>query len=154
MPRSPTRHASRAWPLLACLLVLGLAGIVHAAIRPDNEPLRASATAGVRPQVKRMDLSGHVGGLYPGVELPLPVKVQNRSDRTLVLTKIRANPRDAGPGCRAGNIRVRDRRLRVRIAAHREAWVRLRVTMKADAANACQDARFPIRFRARARVGR
>ena len=153
MPRSPAKHASRAWPLLACLLVLGLAGIVHAATRPDPEPLRAAATAGLRPPVKQMKLSGHVGGLYPGLELPLPVTVENRSGRRLILTKIRANPRDAGPGCRAGNIRVRDRRLRVRIAAHREAWVRLRVTMKAGAANACQGARFPIGFRARARVG-
>ena len=154
MPRSPAKHASRAWPLLACLLAFGLAGIVHAATRPEPEPLRAAATAGLRPQVKRMELSGHVGGLYPGVELPLPVEVENRSGRKLILTKIRANPRDAGPGCLAGNIRVRDRRLQERIAAHRTARVRLRVTMKADAANACQGARFPIGFRARARVGR
>ena len=154
MPRSSAKHASRAWPLLACLLVLGLAGIVHAATRPEPEPLRAAATAEVQPQVKRMRLSGHVGGLYPGVELPLPVTVENRSGRKLVLTKVRANPRDAGPGCRAGNVRVRDRRLKMRIAAHAKVRVRLRVTMKADAANACQGARFPIDFRARARVGR
>ena len=154
MPRSPAKHASRAWPLLASLLVLGLAGIVHAATRPDPEPLRAAATAGLRPQVKRMQLSGHVGGLYPGVELPLPVTVENRSGRKLVLTKIRAKPRNAGPGCGAGNIRVRDRRLQVPIAAHGTARVRLRVTMKPGAANACQGTRFPIGFRARARVGR
>ena len=154
MPRSPAKHASRAWPLLACLLALGLAGIVHAATRPEPEPLRAAATAGLQPQVKRMRLSGHVGGLYPGAELPLPVTVENRSGRKLVLTKVRANPRDAGPGCRSGNIRVRDRRLKAPIAARGTVRVRLRVTMKANAANACQGARFPIGFRARARVGR
>ena len=44
----------------------------------------------VRPQVKRMDLSGHVGGLYPGVELPLPVKVENRSGRTPAVAEARS----------------------------------------------------------------
>lgn len=144
---------SRAKSLLlnAALAVVLLAGAVAVAAetgmivteRPSDAP------SVVERPTPKLQVRGKVKGLYPGVQKRMRVRVQNRLPQRVVLVSVRARVRDASPTCSRKNIKIKRYRGSKRMRAHSRTRVRVQVTMKPDAADACQGARFPIKFRAR-----
>lgn len=130
--------------LIASLLfaLAAYAGVIPRGPAPERAaPGHPEAAAKVR-------LTGHAVGLFPGSVQPLRVRVENVGRRPVTVRAVRALVGDAGRRCRAGNVSVSTYRGRFRLAPHRRRSVRLRIAMRADAANACQRARFPLTYRA------
>jgi len=100
----------------------------------------------------RLRVHGHIQGLYPGAAQRLRVKVRNGYRRDIVVRKVRAIVGDGGPGCTRQNLWTKRFRGHRRIRAHKSRRVSLPIGMQAGAPQACQGARFPLRFRARARA--
>lgn len=121
--------------------------VAYAGVLPGGpEPERAAA--GHPEAAAKVRLSGHAVGLFPGSVQPLRVSVENVGRRPVTVRAVRAQVGDAGRRCGARNVRVSTYRGRFRLAPHRRRWVRLRIAMRPDAANACQRARFPLTYRA------
>ena len=109
----------------------------------------------------RVKLSGHTKGLYPGRHRRIRVTVQNPFPHAVKVRLVVARVKDAGPGCSRHNLVTRrSRELRpvrgggwrhVRIAPHSARRVRVWLRMRRRAPDACQRARFPLRFRAKVR---
>jgi hypothetical protein len=94
---------------------------------------------------------GRVKRLYPGAAKALRVRVRNASPRTVWLRSIKTRVGDAGPGCSRSHLEVRRKhRAHLRIRPDSRRIVRLRVLMRRSAPDACQGARWPLRFRVRA----
>jgi hypothetical protein len=110
-----------------------------------NDFVRASAGAG------GLRISGSVGGLYPGSIRPLRVRIDNLRRRPLIVRSLRAVPRAASRRCPAATVRIAPHRRSMRVPPRSRRWIRLRISMRPDAANACQGARFPIAYRAKVR---
>jgi hypothetical protein len=111
---------------------------------PGPEP----AAQGNPPAAGKVRLAGHAAGLFPGSVQSLRVRVENAGSRPVTVRSVRALVGDASRRCQARNVRVSTYRGRLRLAPHRRRWVRLRIAMRPDAANACQRARFPLAYRA------
>jgi hypothetical protein len=143
-------------PLATLAFVLVLAGVTLASARvgPLIDGLGTSIapeplTTGEAANPIRVKVSGHVAGLYPGARRRMPTTVRNDYGSPVRLDSIRVRAAAAGPGCSAGNLRVRGfRGARRVIGGHRATRVPVRVAMLASAPDACQGARFPLRFRA------
>lgn len=137
--------------LNAALAVALLAGAVAVAAetgvivteRPPGGP------GAVERPVPKIKVHGKVKGLYPGVRKQMKVGVHNRLPHRVTLISVRARVKDASPACSGGNIRVQRFRGRKPIRPHRRNRVGVQVTMAPTAPDACQEARFPITFRAR-----
>jgi hypothetical protein len=109
----------------------------------------------------RVKLSGHVKGLYPGGRGRMRVTVRNPFRHAVQVRWVVARVKDAGPSCsRHSLVTRRSKGLRpvrgggwrhTRIAPHSARRVGVRVRMRRSAPDACQRARFPLRFRARVR---
>lgn len=125
---------------LLCALV-AYAGVIPRGAAPERAAADAPAAAKVR-------LAGHAVGLFPGSVQPLRVSVENVGRRSVTVRAVRAQVGDAGRRCGARNVRVSTYRGRFRLGPHRRRWVRLKIAMRPDAANACQHARFPLTYRA------
>lgn len=141
--------------LLVILIAVSLlaAAIASGELRTDSEA-ETAATSGATPPRSPLTARGHVTGLYPGARAAIKVRIRNRSRRALTLTSLRTRPLDAGAGCLARNLRVATVRRKVVIRPRGRRSLRVPVAMSANAADACQGARFPLRFRLRARARR
>jgi len=145
-------HASRIWILLACIAALASAAGVQAAVEASTEQRSDPAVEETsRKPLRPLNVSGHVRGLFPGGSRRLRVRIGNPTRRDLIVTSVRARAGDAGPGCGSRNVVIERRRVRVPLAKHEAVRVRLRARMRSTAGDACQNARFPLRLRARAR---
>lgn len=132
--------------LLIGICVLALAATAYAGL--SRSALGRGAALGGRDS--RLLLSGHVGGLYPGARMRLRVRLRSRLPFAVKVRSIRARIGDAGSGCSRGNLRVRSYRGHMRIPPHGSKRAALRIEMSSGAPVACQGARFPVRFKARA----
>lgn len=135
---------------IALVALLGAAVAAYAAIAPPSvepgEPLKASRPALV--------IKGHVNDLYPGVRTKLAARVRNRSPRPVRILGLKGKVRRASPECGRRYLRVRKARPKRLLAPGRGIRVRLRVRLASVAPDACMHARWPLRFRARARFER
>ncbi len=105
---------------------------------------------------------GEASGFYPGRRQPVWVRVRNPFDNRVRVRWIRTRVGDAGPGCTSENVVARHsrglRQLRrgnwrhVRIPPHQSRRVRVRMRLRARAADGCQGATFPLRFRIKVKV--
>ena len=102
-------------------------------------------------RAEKIKVSGHIRGLYPGAAERMRVRVRNRLNHRITLKSVRVRVKDASSGCDRGYLSVRRFRSGVKIAAKKKTRVRVRVRMASAATDACQGARFPLRFRARVR---
>lgn len=130
----------------ACALALAAGALAYDQLLPAPSDEHSKA-AHRRSTVK---LSGHVESLYPGVPGTLEVRAVNRTHRRLVLTKVKARARTAGPGCPASAIAIRPARPRAKLAPRGSVSVRLHTMLLPDSPPACEGATWPLRFRARA----
>lgn len=98
----------------------------------------------------RVAVGGHVVGLYPGAARKMRTTVRNGYDHPVRLRSIKVKVGPGASGCAARNLRVGQIRHGRRVVPRRHsATVGLRVRMSGSAPDACQGARFPLRFRAR-----
>lgn len=133
------------WIILVFLGLLATAAIVGAQPRGaeiDQQP----AKAGKRDAVK---IKGKIENLYPGRSAKIKLRLHNRTDRPLRVKKIRAKVGSAGPGCSAKNLKTKSKKLNRRIPPRATRKAKLPISMSANAADACQGAKFPLRYRAK-----
>jgi hypothetical protein len=136
--------------LIASLLVVFVA---YASVVTGDAPERRHETRPSSP-ADSVRLSGHVVGLYPGGARPFRVRVENTGRRPLIVLSVKAFVKNPSASCSAWNVSVRPYRGHLRLPQRARRWVRLTIAMRADAANACQRATFPLVYRARVRAVR
>ena len=107
-----------------------------------------AAPSALERSAPEIAVRGKVKGLYPGGTRTMKIGVQNRLDRGVRLVSVRSRPQDASGACSRSNIRIEQFKGSQAIAAHRRTRVRVQATMTPEAIDACQGARFPIKFKA------
>jgi hypothetical protein len=135
--------------LIVAALLAGSVVAYGELARPDTPSPTAEAAGRSSHQ---LHVRGHVQGLYPGAAQRMRVGVRNGYPHDVVLRKVSAIVRDGGPGCARQNLWTRRFRGNRRITAHHSRSIRIAIGLQIGAPEACQGARFPLRFRARARA--
>lgn len=98
----------------------------------------------------RFEVSGTVGGLYPGAVVVFDAEIGNPFNVTIVVTGVRAVASDASPDCSGDLVDVADTTADTVIVAGSTGLVVLTITMDPDAPDACQGVGFPLAFTATA----
>jgi hypothetical protein len=137
---------------LALVAALLAATVAYAAERGPLGAGSAERSQAHGPPHATVKARGHVGGLYPGADRRMRVTVGNRDSRPARLHRFRTRVGNANPVCTDGYLRVRQvKHPQRRIGPHRSILIRVRVRVRPSAPDACQNARWPLRFRARLR---
>ena len=139
--RGHSRLANALRPVLLILLVG--AALTSAAAVPRPAPPSTPS-----PNARTVVVHGRVRGLFPGARKQMRVVLRNTTPETVRLTGITAVVANASPTCRARNVSVRGFVGSRTIPALASIRVPLRSRMRPKAPNACQGARFPVRFTA------
>jgi hypothetical protein len=144
--RAKAAYATLAITLASAALAFGALG----GDRHDRAPARVRAAGA---GASALTISGYVRGLYPGARRGMRVEVRNRSARWARLRAVGAEVGSGRSGCSPDHLSTLPRSLgHPRIGPHETRRIRIRVRMWKGAPDACQGARFPLRFRVR--VGR
>ena len=133
------------------LAILALGGQALAAAGDDDRAPSGEGPAAVRELARGFSISGHVEGLYPGAQASLRLRVRNHHRFPIVIRSITVTAADAASGCNAASLQVSGFRGRRVVRARRAKRIRVPISMLADAADECQNARFPLTFRGKAR---
>lgn len=129
--------------VLACA-VIGLAvAIAWGASRPPGPVTEAAKR---RPAIS---ITGRVENIYPGIRARIPLTLRNRSRRTLIVKSVRARPGNPPASCPGSNLLTRRKRVGQKVPPRQRRRVDYPVVLSTTAPDACQDARFPLRYRAR-----
>lgn len=128
--------------LIALAAVGALVGV--GASSSGAEPSGNSATR--RPA---FSITGSVAGLLPGRAARLRIAVRNRNAFPLRVTTISVRVRGTA-ACPASNLLVRNFRGRVLVRPRATRRVAVLITLRADAPDACQGARFRLTYRGKA----
>jgi hypothetical protein len=134
---------------LTALLVSGT--VAYATLQGDGsrEPARAASAA---KHGRLLKTSGRLAGLYPGAERNLPVRVHNLHRHAVRLRWVKARIGDASPSCSRQNLEVDTARpTGIRMRPRSKRVLRMKVRMLTSTPEACQGARWPLRFEAKAR---
>jgi hypothetical protein len=140
--RSASALAGRVLRLASLLVLLAVYAAATASPRPRNGADEA-------PRTDRLAISAGASGLAPGVSVPLAVRLRNGYGFAIRVGDIRVRAGDARPGCPAAALDVGRTGGRTRVPAGGSRTVRIPAALDATAPDACQDARFPLRLRAR-----
>lgn len=138
--RSSGARRFSAWLLIWLVVVPGVA---YAKLS-DRESLTEAIAR--KQSNAPLRVTGHVRGLAPGVSRPLPVRIRNRYGDPVLIQRLRVLVEDASSDCPASNLRVSRFRGRKSVSVGGVRRIRLRVTMRTDAPDACQRERFPLLF--------
>ncbi len=127
--------------LLMDVLAFGGLALADVARQPSPapDPVRAASPT--------FHIRGSVRGLYPGRVKKMRVRIRNPFGFPIKVREIRPRVQRPYRGCPPKAIRVRVWHGNVRVVAHTGKVVGVRIRMKLSAPNACQGARFPVRFR-------
>ena len=119
----------------------------------DRPDAMTSTAAGTR---LRFTLKGNVKGLWPGGRKSLQLRIENRNAFAIrVLSLSLAAQSSNKPGCEAGWIRApKTKRFRLSVEPLSARVASYPVTLAKNAPNACQGARWPLRFTGTARRAR
>ncbi len=132
--------------LLATAVVLAASVAAYAALGgADRGPAPRAAPEDESP----VRIRGDIEGLYPGQQTTLQVQVRNRTDGPVRVRWVEANVDRAGPECASGWLQTERIRPRARIPAGARLRLEIPVALAASAPNGCQNATFPLRYRAR-----
>ena len=107
-------------------------------------PSRGSTDA-VSPKTG-FQISGSVGGLYPGETAPLMLRVTNPQPFAIVVTSIATTAGSPNPGCLASYLTVAGFSGQLTVAAQSSGQISVPVTLSHAAPNACQGASFPLTY--------
>ena len=137
----------------ACALVafMGAAAFAYTRIAKDDDPAPA-AVERAKPKQKPLKIKGKVAGLTPGQTTPFTVTVRNNLKHRIQLRSVRAIIGDASAACPGTLLTIKKVRTSKALRARKTRRVPMTVTMSRAATNACQNARFPVRYRARFRL--
>ena len=144
------RRAARAGAIVVALAVatlvasssLGRGSASSAEVIGVDEASAAAAPG------QHFSIRGVVTGLYPGGTQQLTLTVKNPFNGSLTVTRIHITvPRTDHAGCPTTDLSVSDFVGALVVPAHGTAVTTVPVTLSADAASACQGARFQLRYR-------
>jgi hypothetical protein len=91
-------------------------------------------------------ITGEVDGLYPGADLTLDVRITNPQPFWIRVTSVAVRARDAGPGCPASMLDLRDSQAAVNIPPGATGRLPLGIRMDPGAPDACQGASWTLEF--------
>ena len=132
--------------IILCVLTLVSGAVAYAALGPDgNDAADRAAAAGANARFE-LRVKGHVNGLYPGSSSQLTARVSNRSSTRVVVRRLRAKVGSAAVDCGPENVTITSFRGHRRVPPHATRRIRLATAMSPDPADACQGARFPLRY--------
>ena len=97
-----------------------------------------------RPAV--FTVRGHSKGFYPGRKRPMRVTVRNPNTFPIVVTRVTASVASVVSGCPTKSIKIKPWRGRARVSARGHRRMKLIVRMLPRTPDACQGARFKLRF--------
>jgi hypothetical protein len=126
---------------LAVSLLVGSFAFAAVLDRPETDASGTTRTFRVR---------GNVHGLYPGVNKKMKLHVRNRYDFPIRVLEVRVHVKRPFVGCPAKAVKVRPWHGKLKIPPHGGRVIHVHASMRRWAPNACQGARFPIRYRGRA----
>ena len=132
---------------LAVLAVTGAAAFAYTRFTADDETPKAQHVPSQKK--KPLKVKGKVQGLTPGVTTPFTVTVRNNLKHRIKLRSIKAKVADASPACPRTLLRVPKVRTGKALRARKTRRVQMQATLSREATNACQNARFPVRYRVR-----
>jgi hypothetical protein len=132
--------------LLAGALVAALALALAVAHSRADDSVLTSSRGGA------FTIRGHVLGLYPGGKTRLTLTIRNRNAFAIKVRSIRVKVANAS-GCSRSNVVVRRFRGSLRVAAGKTRRLRLPISMRRAAPDACMGARFPLRYTGKAVKG-
>ena len=141
-------------PIGPALIAVLLAPIALALLHDPPPPTVTEPVNGVLLASRRgtFRITGHVTGLYPGVHKKLRLRLKNLNPTPIRVVSVRVRVRSTAAACPSNVVRVGrlKRRARVTVKARRVRKVSLPVSMLASAPDACQGARFRLRYRGKA----
>jgi hypothetical protein len=139
------------WIYLVCGAALVSASAAYAVLTTSDKPSSSTASAANRRKA-RVKIAGYVEYLYPGGHVRLQLSLRNRSPERVTVRWVKARVGDAGPGCSAAKLTIPKRgHLRLKIPPNRRRGVAMTATLAASAPAACQNATFPLRYKAKAK---
>ncbi|MGZ5289330.1 MAG: hypothetical protein ACXWZU_08905 [Actinomycetota bacterium] len=97
-----------------------------------------------RPAV--FTVKGHSKGFYPGRKRPMRVTVANPNPFPIVVTRVTASVRSVASGCPMKSVKIKPWHGRARVATRGHRRMKLVVRMLPRTPDACQGARFRLRF--------
>jgi hypothetical protein len=134
---------------VACAVALALSALALPGGRTGGIAYKGGS-ASLRSSESPLRVHGRAKRLFPGVSRRLKLTLVNRGESRLAVRSVRIHVGDARLNCGAANLAVHDRRLKFAVAPHSSRSVKFTLRMRAGAADACQGARFPLKFRAKA----
>jgi hypothetical protein len=146
----------RSFAYIATVAALVLAGVAYAALGGHGHHHGHDGHDGhdghwSYHRTQKLRVAGHARGLYPGRTAHVRLEVRNGFPFAVEVSSIRARARNAAPHCPGYTVVIRPHRpLRTALPAHRRRRLHMRIRMRRSARDACQGARFPLRFRVRA----
>lgn len=143
---------------IAVRLGRAVLGVLVITLLVAPEAIRFSGAADVHrleptaARARRFKIAGRVTGLYPGARKSMRLKIANPNRYKIKVSRVTVAIKDSDiPGCTREWVKPKRRlRLSLLVPARARAFVKLPVTMSAAAPNACQRARWPLRFSGRA----
>ncbi len=136
---------------LTFALLLASVSAGYAAVIKRDAPSPPTASAAAKKHKSRVQIKANFDDLYPGGEDWTWLRVRNRSPWTVRVRKIQIRALDAGPYCLRDNLITPTLRVKKKLRPRRKMWVWAGVRLAPDAADGCQDAVFPLKFRAKVR---
>jgi hypothetical protein len=94
----------------------------------------------------RFAISGHVGGLTPGVSSPLPLVIRNPWGRAIRVTSVATLVEPSGQTCPVSNVRIPPFAGSLVVPAHSKRTLVLEASLRAGAPTECAGATFPLKF--------
>ena len=134
---------------LAVVVFLGNGGFGHRT--PSSAQITGVTSTAAEQQARQHFLiSGFVTGLYPGQTKPLVLKVRNPFGSTLKVTEIRIKVTQTDhAGCPATDLTATNFTGALLVPPGGQASTTVSVTMSSDAADACQGARYRMKYHGR-----
>lgn len=154
---SLSSFTSRAYLFLFLVAAsIAVAGLTYSVASQQSEPKQGDAVvAGVQyqrpadPGAERgraPSFSGDVGGLAPGVERMLPVKIQNDNPFAVTLTELTVRPAAANDLCGAAFVQIKPYTDRKVVAARSSLLQEVSITLLSSAPDECKNAKFPLSY--------
>lgn len=130
---------------LALVLVV-LASLAQAAEYAGPRLRGNSTETTIAPRPAVFTVKGHSKGLYPGRKRPMRVTVTNPNPFPILVTRITGSVKSVASGCPTHSVKIKPWRGRARVSAKGHRRIKLVVRMLPRTPDACQGARFRLRF--------